>query len=154
MDDKYVILAIFILVLFTFIILFAPSPFKTRHHHKHHDKKHGDSDGDDKKIHHIKHPEVKVKPANKDVSDANKLVCYDARMQTMNSKKIGNIGDKQDEETLSSFYKPATEHVPVNFPIKPVEQCAAAKPQSSDLPIVDMPMCIINKHDYNMRLIY
>ena len=75
-------------------------------------------------------------------------------MQTMNSKKKGNIGDKQDEETLASFYKPADSHVPENYPIKPVEQCAGSKPQSIDLPLVDMPMCIINKHDYNMRLIY
>lgn len=150
MDDKYVILTIFVLVLFTFIILFAPSPFKKNHHHSHHK---GESENE-KKIHHIKHPEVKVKPANKDISDANKLVCYDARMQTMNSKKKGNIGDKHDEETLASFYKPADSHVPENFPIKPVEQCAASKPQSHDLPVIDMPMCIINKHDYNMRLIY
>ena len=147
MDDIYVILAIFGLVFITFIVLFAPSPFKMNTNEETHNKETKEKTKDNQKS----------TNENKNKNDNDKkLKCFDPRMQSLNTNgnKNKDIGTKHDEETLASFYEPAKNDVPVNFPIRPVEQCAASKPQSNDLPLMDIPMCIVDKHNYNMRLNY
>lgn len=48
----------------------------------------------------------------------------------------------QSRVMLDSFYKNASEHVPEDFPQRPIGACPMSKPPSTDLPIVDTPMCV------------
>lgn len=62
------------------------------------------------------------------------------------------INAKHDQEMLKSFYTPARDKVPVDNPLKPIGSCPMTKPLSSDLPLVDVPMCMMSKDNYNMHL--
>jgi len=59
---------------------------------------------------------------------------------------------KKDQEMLNSFYTPARDKVPVDNPLKPVGSCPMSKPLSTDLPLIDVPMCLVSKDNYNMHL--
>jgi hypothetical protein len=149
MDNTFVILGILLLVFITFIILFAPSPFKHKQKHNHYNEK------DQHAKQHVKHEEKNLRSHHINANEEpEQNSCGDPRMQSLNSRKKGAIGDKRDEETLAAFYEPARENVPEDFPVKPIEQCPYSKGQSHDVPLMDIPMCIVDKHNYNMRLNY
>lgn len=139
MDDFYVILAILVLSIFIFIILFS-SPYSSISKN--------DISSNNKDIQRIQHQSVNI---TKSV-DPNKLVCFDPNMQSMNSRSKGKIGTEEDQETLSSFYIPGKENVPEDYPLKLLGECPYSKPLSNDLPIANVPLCIANKNDFNMKL--
>jgi len=56
-------------------------------------------------------------------------------------KDVQQLEKKESKVLLNSFYKPAGKSVPVDYPRKKVGDCPFSKPQSRDLPIVDVPMC-------------
>jgi len=141
MDDLYVLLSILALVLIIFVILFAPSPFAKFY-------KETPSEETDK-IKRIKHPPVVV-----ETPDKSKLVCFDPRMQSLNSRKKGDIGTPTDEESLASFYVPSKDHVPEDFPVKQIGECPYSKAQQHDIPVAHVNMCLAAKEDYNMRVFH
>ena len=53
---------------------------------------------------------------------------------------------------VDAFFYPANEHVPEDFPVKPLGECPYSKPQQHDLPVATLPMCMADKDNYNMRL--
>ena len=97
-------------------------------------------------VQHITHPPVTIsKPIEK-------IPCHDPRMASLNSHKKGPIGDANDADSLSSFYLPAKDHVPEDFPVKQIGECPYVKEQQHDIPIIDIPQCMADKPDYNMRI--
>ena len=44
-------------------------------------------------------------------------------------------------EMLKTFYVPAQEKVPLDYPAKAIGCCPFSKPMSTDLPIGNVPMC-------------
>jgi hypothetical protein len=136
MDDFYTILAIALLIIISFIILFAPSRNNLNN-----------TDGNDKPIvQRVQHPPIDI------TKDPKKMVCFDPHMQSMNSRKKGDIGEANDQETLASFYIPANDGIPEDFPVKEIGECPYSKPDSYDLPIPNLPMCLANKNGFNMKL--
>lgn len=146
MDDFYTICAILFLLVIILFIVFAPTgnlSMSTR-----------TMTDDDKKsptpsslVHRIPHPSIIVKDIDKE-----KLVCFDPHMQSLNSRKFGNIGSNEDSDSLASFYQPANEGVPENFPVKPLGDCPYSKAQQHDIPVANLPMCMANQDHYNMRI--
>jgi hypothetical protein len=52
---------------------------------------------------------------------------------------------------LEQQFQPASDTVPVNYPVKPIGSCPYVKPPSTDLRMRDTPMCVsVQEHD--MRL--
>ena len=143
MDDIYVILSILVLSIFIFIILFSPFPYSKN-------TKPSNTKPVENTVERIKHQSINVNNVNN--VDPTKLVCFDPHMQSMNSRKLGAIGDSKDEETLASFYIPGKENVPEDYPLKLVGECPYSKSLSNDLPIPNIPLCIATKNDYNMKL--
>ena len=141
MDDFYVILSILVLAIIIFIILFSPSPYSYAYG--------TDKNNKETRIDRIAHPPVTIDEKHK---EAPKLVCYDPRMQSMNSRQIGPIGVKQDEETLASFYVPSNDNIPIDYPLKLVGECPYSKSLSSDLPVANVPLCLAEKDNFNMKL--
>jgi uncharacterized protein (DUF58 family) len=43
---------------------------------------------------------------------------------------------------LNNYYQPAAPTVPVDYPRKAIGACPYSKPPSTDLPIVNTPMCV------------
>jgi hypothetical protein len=101
-------------------------------------------------VEHIPHPPLKIEHPYKNETD--KQSCYDPRMQSLNSRKKEHIGNKYDEEELASFYIPAKDSVPEDFPVKQIGECPYSKMQAHDIPITDVPQCMAEKDDYNMRI--
>ena len=143
MDDIYVILSILVISILIFIVLFSPSPYSK---HSKIPQKISNKEQKEQRIERIQHP-----PINTELKDPTKFICYDPRMQSMNSRQKGHIGIKQDEETLASFYVPAKDIMPEDYPLKLVGECPYSKPLSNDLPIPNIPLCIATKNDYNMK---
>jgi hypothetical protein len=62
--------------------------------------------------------------------------------------------DKEREasrQMLDGYYEPARESVPEDYPVKFISDCPYSKPPSTDLPIVDVPMCVAVRKN-NMKL--
>ncbi len=51
-----------------------------------------------------------------------------------------SIEDAQSRHMLNSHYSPARETIPIDAPIKRIGECPYSKPQSTDLPIPDIPI--------------
>ena len=133
-NDIYNQLAIFLFIVFIFAIIFVKYPKKPVPVIK-------------QPIQHIAHPPVTNIP-----KELPKVACYDARMQSLNSRKKDAVGDKYDSEELASFYLPAKDTVPEDFPVKQIGDCPYSKMQAHDIPIGNVPQCMAEKQDYNMRL--
>ena len=139
MKDIHVILLILAIVVVIFVILFIPSPFYKKQNEP------------AKKIQRISHPPVVAK---KEAVAQPQQVCFDPRLQSLNSRKKGAIGSTEDEETLSSFYVPAKDNVPEDFPVKQIGECPYSKAQPSDVPLGNVPMCMADNPKYNMRIFH
>jgi hypothetical protein len=50
---------------------------------------------------------------------------------------------KQWSPSMESYYQPARDCVPVDFPVTRLQDCPPVKPMSSALPIANMPMCAL-----------
>jgi len=146
MKDIYVILSILAIVIVIFIILFIPSPFYKKPIHV----------KQSEKIQRITHPPVVIpkKTVIKSEPIKQQQVCFDPRLQSLNSRKKGPIGSPQDEETLSSFYIPAKDAVPEDFPVKQIGECPYSKAQPNDVPLGNVPMCMADNPKYNMRVFH
>ena len=48
----------------------------------------------------------------------------------------------RSQRMLDTHFKEAEDTVPVDFPPKPIGVCPHSKPQSFDLPVADIPMCV------------
>jgi len=147
MDDFYTIGAIILLLLIILFIVFAPST-ATLNARKLSDEK-ARAALKAGSIERIPHPKVVV--GGGDGKDLAKQVCYDPHMQSLNSRKLAKVGEP-GEESLDAFFYPANEHVPEDFPVKPLGECPYSKPQQHDLPVATLPMCMADKDNYNMRL--
>jgi hypothetical protein len=66
-------------------------------------------------------------------------------------KDVQQLEVKESKVLLNNFYKPANRSVPVDYPRKKVGECPFSKPQSMDLPVVDVPMCFAVSEN-NMRI--
>jgi hypothetical protein len=157
MKDIYLVLSIIVLIILMTLLLFAPS-LRHKHHHHHHHHHHKEHR---KSIQRIQHPPINVSAENEgDDDDSNenllkqpqKLVCYDFTKQSLNSREKGYIGNKTDEESLAAFYIPANDGVPEDFPVKPLGECPYSKPLSHDIPLANVPLCLANDSDFNMRI--
>lgn len=62
------------------------------------------------------------------------------------------FNDNSSREMLESHYQEASPFIPVDYPQKDIGECPYSKPQASDLPIVDIPMCVITSKR-SMRLV-
>jgi len=106
-------------------------------------------------VQHIPHPSVKAikNPNHHNSLQANdKIACYDPNMQTLNSKKKEYTGNKYDDEGLASFYIPAKDTIPEDYPVKQIGECPYSKMQARDVPIGNVPQCMAEKDNYNMRI--
>lgn len=57
-----------------------------------------------------------------------------------------------DRAMLDSYYEPARNTVPEDYPVKQIGACPYTKPPSTDLPLPDMPLCVVQRSD-NMKLV-
>lgn len=81
-------------------------------------------------------------------------------VMTTKQIQLGSAGNKisdefedvQSRNMLESYYKTARERVPIDYPTKQIGECPHSKPQSTDLPIPNIPICVAAKSS-NMRLI-
>lgn len=55
---------------------------------------------------------------------------------------------QESRRMLDAHYENAKESVPEDFPRKQVGDCPYSKPMSSDLPMRDIPRCIMTKTDF------
>lgn len=62
------------------------------------------------------------------------------------------IEAQQSEIALSKFFQNANPDVPEDYPRKPVGACPHSKPPSTDLRMVDMPMCVVVNKDTRLRV--
>jgi hypothetical protein len=155
MDDFYTMGAIILLLLIILFIIFAPSP-AALNARKLSDEKARTVDAAAAalkagSIERIPHPKVAIGNGVGGGKDLAKQVCFDPHMQSLNSRKFAKVGEP-GEESLDTFFYPANEHVPEDYPVKPLGECPYSKAQQHDLPVATLPMCMADKDNYNMRL--
>lgn len=59
--------------------------------------------------------------------------------------------DVADRALLDSHYVDAPPTIPIDYPVPPIGSCPFSKPPSTDLPLPDVPMCIM-RTGTDMRL--
>lgn len=58
---------------------------------------------------------------------------------------LNELEQRESKELLESHYENAKPEVPEDYPRKTVGDCPFSKPMSSDLPIADVPLCVMNQ---------
>lgn len=53
--------------------------------------------------------------------------------------------DAKDRAMLDSHYKDARSYIPEDYPAKAIGACPYTKAPSTDLPLVDLPLCYVNR---------
>ena len=59
--------------------------------------------------------------------------------------------DKKTSKSLDTYFKPISNCLGVDYPVKNIGECPYSKPQKRDLPIANIPMCFLEKNE-NMYL--
>lgn len=54
---------------------------------------------------------------------------------------------QKSRQMLDQYYPAARDSVPEDYPLRPVGSCPYSKPPSTDLPLIDTPMCISVRND-------
>lgn len=57
-----------------------------------------------------------------------------------------------DKAMLAAHYVPARHSVPEDYPRRVVGECPYSKPPATDLPLPDLPMCVVTK-SADMKLV-
>lgn len=70
------------------------------------------------------------------------------RFSTGFGQPLRPLNDKPEKlktwaPSMESYYQPARECVPVDFPVVRLEDCPPVRPMSSALPMANLPMCAL-----------
>lgn len=57
-----------------------------------------------------------------------------------------------EPEMIAMYYKDEVRDVPVQYERRPIGSCPVSKPMSTDLPIANIPMCMLQNNSYDMHL--
>lgn len=74
------------------------------------------------------------------------------RSPTQQAPKLHDVTSSgKAADSLATYYEPARDAIPIDYPRRPVGACPYSKPPSTDLPLADIPLCL-SQRSPDMRL--